>query len=140
MKQKQFLIDDEIEEEAIDYIFDSNEPILNKNSFDLMSLNVTLGRMKIENSFLKRENSILKEDLKYLRENVSEKMDEQSARLEKVMKFQTQIPKIYYIGIPFGILGIIFGALNDNLLYFIGGAGISLTAIVGILEFRWVKS
>lgn len=105
--------------------------------FDQLNLMAKLDRIKTENSFLERENQMLRNEIKYLKETISDKMDEHSAHLEQIIKFQTQIPKIYYIGLPFGIIGLLLGILNDNLLYAIAGIGIGLTAVVGILELAY---
>lgn len=137
MKRHQFQINDEFEDESIDYIVANDEHISYKNSFASMSFKVSLDRMKLENSFLQRENSILKDEISYLRGTVSNKMDAHKARLEEIIKLQTQIPKIYYVGTLFGIIGIIFGISKNNLIYTMGGIGVSATAIVGMLELAY---
>lgn len=100
-------------------------------------LQIKLNRVLIENLFIKRENKMLRNEMKYLKETISDKMDEYNARLELIIKFQTKIPKIYYIGLPFGLLGLIIGIFDKNLLYAVAGIGISLTAIAGILELMY---
>lgn len=55
---------------------------------------------------------------------------------KKIVKFQTEIPKIYYLGAIFGLAGTGFGILTSNLLYLCFGFGVGITAIVGILEAK----
>ena len=54
----------------------------------------------------------------------------------KIVKFQTEIPKIYPTGAIFGVAGTVYGIFTANLIYFSVGLGMAITAIIGILEAK----
>jgi hypothetical protein len=54
----------------------------------------------------------------------------------KIVKFQTEIPKIYYVGAIFGAAGTAFGIFTANLIYLSVGLGVAITAIIGLLEAK----
>ena len=54
----------------------------------------------------------------------------------KIVKFQTEIPKIYYVGAIFGAAGTAFGIFTINLIYLSVGLGMTMMAIIGILEAK----
>ena len=54
----------------------------------------------------------------------------------KIVKFQTEIPKIYPTGAIFGVAGTVYGIFTANLIYLSVGLGVTITAITGILEAK----
>lgn len=54
----------------------------------------------------------------------------------KIVKFQTEIPKIYPAGAIFGVAGTVYGIFTANLIYLSVGLGVTITAITGILEAK----
>ena len=54
----------------------------------------------------------------------------------KVVKFQTEIPKIYHAGAIFGAAGTAYGIFTANIVYLSVGFGVAITAITGILEAK----
>ena len=54
----------------------------------------------------------------------------------KIVKFQTEIPKIYPAGAIFGVAGTVYGIFTANLIYLCVGLGMAITAIIGILEAK----
>jgi len=94
-------------------------------------------------------NEILKEVKKHrgeatLRFDSLDSANEEIIRLQtelndlqsKIVKFQTEIPKIYYAGAIFGAAGTAFGIFTINLIYLSVGLGMTITAIIGILEAK----
>ena len=55
---------------------------------------------------------------------------------EAIVKFQTETPKIYYIGVIFGATGTVYGIFTANLIYSGVGLGVAITAIIGIWEAK----
>lgn len=53
-----------------------------------------------------------------------------------IVKFQTETPKIYYLGAIFGSTGSIFGLFTSNVLYLCCGLGVAITAFFGIFESK----
>lgn len=94
-------------------------------------------------------NELLKEMKKH-REEATHRFDsldsanEEIIRLQtelndlqkKIVKFQTETPKIYYVGAIFGAAGTAFGIFTINLIYLSVGLGMSMMAIIGILEAK----
>ena len=97
----------------------------------------------------KRSSEILNE-VKKLREETTPRLNsldsgnKEMIRLQtelndlqsKIVKFQTEIPKIYYVGAIFGAAGTAFGIFTANLIYLSVGLGMAITAIIGILEAK----
>ena len=94
-------------------------------------------------------NELLKEMKKHREETVLrfDSLDSANAEIlrlqrelndlqSKIVKFQIEIPKIYYVGTIFGAIGTAFGIFTTNLIYLCVGLGMAITAIIGIFEAK----
>lgn len=118
-------------------------PSLFHEAVDISELKSSIAVLESEIKFYKQQISMMQKHETYLKEEISEKMDEfktlqhKTNELQsKIVKFQTETPKIYYVGAIFGIASTVFGGLISNILYIAVGIGIAITALVGIWEVK----
>lgn len=110
---------------------------------NVLKLETCIAVLESENEFYKQQISMMQEHEKYLKEEISEEMNEFKTLQQKtnelqgkIVKFQTETPKIYYVGAIFGIASAVIGGLISNILYIAVGVGIAITAFVGIWEAK----
>ena len=118
-------------------------PSLFYEAVDVSELESRIAVLESENEFYKQQISMIREHETYLKEEISGKIDEfkvlqhRTNELQsKIVKFQTETPKMYYVGAIFGITSAIIGGLISNILYIAVGIGIAITAFVGIWEVK----
>ncbi len=118
-------------------------PSLFYKTVDVSKLETRIAVLESENEFYKQQISMMQKHEKYLKEEISEELNEfktlqhKTNELQnKIVKFQTETPKIYYVGAFCGITSAIVGGLISNILYIAVGVGIAITAFVGIWEVK----
>ena len=80
---------------------------------------------------LKRELSSTKKEIISLHAEMSER----EMAIEELLIVRKNTKNVYYAGFFIGLLGIIAGIFS-NIMYFIFGLGVALTALVGICETK----
>jgi len=118
-------------------------PSLFYETVKVSKLETCIAVLESENELYKQQISMMQEHEKYLKEEISEEMNEFKTLQHKtnelqsrIVKFQTETPKIYYVGAFCGIMSAIVGGLISNILYIAVGVGIAITAFVGIWEVK----
>ena len=80
----------------------------------------------------------LKRELFFTKKEIISLHNEMSARetaIEELLVVRKNTKNVYYAGFFIGLLGIIAGIFS-NIIYFIAGLGVALTALVGIYEAK----